>query len=201
MSWQPLDVELSARATEWGEEPTVLYSMLVNMDRPLWRQSVGARARFTGAAVRVCGKGRHCAWRTAAQMREALQRPEANTWPRCHGEQLMPNCRTMHCLGQQYPEILDVQSWAQLEEPEGRKATRPPVRSTCCVAGPRASAARTPSDEEREARYTVREGARSMQQRPRFGAGPLSWFQRSVAGREVQSCAAEQPPRPRTPWH
>jgi hypothetical protein len=44
MSWQSLNVKLSAGPTEQGEGPTVLYGMLVNMDRLLWRQSVGARA-------------------------------------------------------------------------------------------------------------------------------------------------------------
>jgi hypothetical protein len=44
MSWQPSNVKLPACVTEWGEGPTVLYGMLVNMDRLLWRQSVGARA-------------------------------------------------------------------------------------------------------------------------------------------------------------
>ena len=61
MSWQPSNVKLPACATEWGEGPTVLYGMLVNMDRPLWRQSVGARASLqklqSGLVLRKVNQG------------------------------------------------------------------------------------------------------------------------------------------------
>jgi hypothetical protein len=64
MSWQSLNVKLSARPTEQGEGPTVLYGMLVNMDRLLWRQSVGARASSQAMhAIRVgFEEGKQGAW-------------------------------------------------------------------------------------------------------------------------------------------
>jgi hypothetical protein len=96
--------------------------MLVNIDRPLWRQSRGARATSAGDAVRVVfDECKQAAWQfdravnkgqphRVAQMRKLLESSAAFLRPRCHGEQLVPDYRTM--LGSDVPITVEgAESW------------------------------------------------------------------------------------------
>ncbi|KAF2830620.1 hypothetical protein CC86DRAFT_164955 [Ophiobolus disseminans] len=143
MSWQPSNVKLPACATKWGEGPTVLYGMLVNMDRPLWRQSVDARTPSLRKlqCVLVLRRVNQAAWHVGRALN--MGQTQRSTCVgnlgrgriRCHRRDVMAN--SSHQIAERLSRLSaisgDIGDWRS-DIAWDNSRHRP---STCCLAYPR----------------------------------------------------------------